>query len=71
MDKKTSQSSYKYEPLEHPQSVRLITLCPGARRLVQKSDSIQCELWHARLDQDPRHEALSYVWGNSSDQEFI
>ena len=63
--------NYKYEPLEHAQSVRLVTIHPGVRRPSGKSDPLQCDLRHARLDQDPQYEALSYVWGDPADQKYI
>ena len=71
MDKLLFHSSYKYEPLEHAQSIRLVTIYQGARHPDQKYDPVHCELRHARLDQDPHYEALSYVWGDPADQECI
>ena len=68
---KTLEASYKYEPLEHSWSIRLVTIYPGTRRPGGVSDPVRCELKLARLDQDPHYEALSYLWGSPMAQESI
>ncbi|KAH4079024.1 hypothetical protein HBI56_235370 [Parastagonospora nodorum] len=55
-------SLYEYQPLEHWDSVRLVILHPAA----QSSDPIRCSLQHARLTENPKYEAISYTWGNTS-----
>jgi len=52
---------YTYKPLETPNSIRLLTLHPGAR-----DDPIQCDLLHTKI-QDGKYRALSYEWGNEGD----
>lgn len=55
-----ASSEYFYRPLDHKRSeIRLLTLLPSS----QTTDSVQCSLSHASLDDRPRFEALSYVWG--------
>ena len=49
----------------------LVTIHPGARHPGRSPDPVHCHLQHARLDQDPQYEALSYVWGDPTNQVFI
>lgn len=48
---------YTYEPLQHPKSMRLLTLCPG-----KWEDTIICKLWETHLA-DITYSVLSYAWG--------
>jgi Heterokaryon incompatibility protein (HET) len=52
---------FNYTPLVHDDEIRLIRLLPGER-----STPVRCDLIHARLSEDPKYSALSYVWGGSS-----
>ncbi|EOA84348.1 uncharacterized protein SETTUDRAFT_61258, partial [Exserohilum turcica Et28A] len=49
--------------------IRLLELPP----LSQWSDQYEpaCRLFHSSLDHDPRFRALSYVWGDQTDQRII
>ena len=67
----TNTVNHSYKPLEHAQSIRLVTIFPGVRRPLGRSDPLHCELEHARLDQHPQYEALSYVWGDPTVKEPI
>ncbi|CAJ2500407.1 Uu.00g032600.m01.CDS01 [Anthostomella pinea] len=54
--------SYRYRPLEHKYSIRVVTIVPG-----NFPDKVNLTLAHIRLDQDQPFEALSYTWGDVSD----
>jgi len=52
-----------YQPLPTGESIRLLRLQPGPR-----DEPISCNLQPANFDDNlPAYEALSYVWGSSSD----
>jgi hypothetical protein len=59
-------AKYSYDVLEHPDSIRLLLLEPGA-----ENDVLTCTLLPVRLTQDPVFEAISYTWGDQSDREII
>ncbi|KAF8858835.1 hypothetical protein BDZ45DRAFT_689829 [Acephala macrosclerotiorum] len=50
-------SDYKYAPLKHPDSIRLLLLAPG-----EMESPIQIFLAEFRLQENPPYEALSYTW---------
>ncbi|KAI0413224.1 heterokaryon incompatibility protein-domain-containing protein [Xylaria grammica] len=53
----------KYTPLEPSKNqIRLLTLSNG-----EWNDRIKCQLHVVSLDDQPKYEALSYVWGSSND----
>lgn len=52
---------YKYSPLQHPDSIRLLTLHPG-----KGTSPIHISLSDFRLQQAPSYEALSYSWVTES-----
>ncbi|KAI1419195.1 heterokaryon incompatibility protein-domain-containing protein [Xylaria sp. FL1777] len=56
-------AALKYTPL-HPskKQIRLLTLLNG-----EWNDKIKCKLFVASLDDEPKYEALSYVWGSQTD----
>ncbi|KAI1415164.1 HET-domain-containing protein [Hypoxylon sp. FL1857] len=55
-------TKYVYTPLNGTgRQIRLVTICPGIW-----SDIIECILHTTSLDDSPRYEALSYVWGDAN-----
>jgi Heterokaryon incompatibility protein (HET) len=52
------RSTFKYQPLEHPTSIRIVVLQHGFG-----NDPIECCLLHTELGKNP-YEALSYEWGS-------
>jgi hypothetical protein len=50
-------SDYRYKPMQHPDSIRLICLVPG-----EMESPIQIYLAEFRLQENPPYEALSYTW---------
>jgi hypothetical protein len=56
----------QHRPLEHPDSIRLLHLLPGLFE-----DEIQVELREVTLSQQPRYEALSYVWSSPTADDPI
>jgi len=56
-----ASSSYQYDSLPSPTSIRLIELLPR-----KESDSISCSLHCVELADAQSFEALSYVWGARS-----
>ena len=60
MDK--SSSSRIYTPLNpHKREIRLTTIKPGTQ-----PEPIRCDLSYVSLNDTPKYEALSYVWGDPS-----
>jgi hypothetical protein len=54
---------YCYQPLENDnQGIRLLRLMPGPHIAAR----IECELFHAKIEDCPPYEALSYTWGDAS-----
>jgi hypothetical protein len=56
-----SPSTYRYEKLLSPDSIRILELLPGSG-----IGSIHCMLHPASLSQSPSYEALSYCWSDAS-----
>ncbi|KIJ63509.1 hypothetical protein HYDPIDRAFT_112934 [Hydnomerulius pinastri MD-312] len=52
-------SSYVYEPLTGPRSIRLFDLRPGT-----PDDPLECSLAEYDLDSAPEYTAISYAWGD-------
>lgn len=62
---------YTYRPLNRDKSeIRLLTLFPSGIDKSFKNIPI-CDLHHASLMDDLSYTALSYVWGDVSDQRVI
>jgi Heterokaryon incompatibility protein (HET) len=59
-------AEYNYEPLSSPYQIRLLLLDPG-----QHEEQLSCSLQLVSLEAGPDFEALSYVWGKSSDTRTI
>ena len=59
---------YRYDRLRGEGAIRLLSLLPG-----QLLDEIHVRISNANLTKRPRprYEALSYVWGDPSDNHFI
>lgn len=51
--------SYQYHPIVAENTVRILTLYPG-----EKDDDLAGELELVNLDENPKYEAISYVWGD-------
>lgn len=59
---------YRYQPLQHSDSIRILILRPSSNT----SDPLIARLRHLRLsDASLKHEAVSYTWGDNSDQQTI
>jgi hypothetical protein len=60
--------SYRYRPLQHNDFIRILVLHPSS----EESDPITCTIRHGRLsDEQLQYEALSYTWGNPTQQNRI
>ncbi|KAJ8106897.1 hypothetical protein OPT61_g9236 [Boeremia exigua] len=60
--------SFRHQPLDtNEQSIRLIRLLGGSE------GPVRCEIFHAQLDEASiiEYEALSYIWGGTSQQNVI
>ena len=56
---------YRYEPLDPTRrQIRLIRLL--TEQAIAWQTTIDCEIFHADLDENPEYEALSYVWGSET-----
>ncbi|KAK0662250.1 Heterokaryon incompatibility protein 6 [Lasiodiplodia hormozganensis] len=58
-----------YQPLTHPNSIRLLEIQPGTL-----TESIHCRLFVSHLDRhspSPSYEAISYVWGSPDIRESV
>ncbi|OCK94660.1 HET-domain-containing protein [Cenococcum geophilum 1.58] len=55
-----------YQPLKGARDIRILILKHGCT-----DDILQCTLETVALDSEPQYEALSYVWGNESNQRPI
>ncbi|KAJ5210109.1 hypothetical protein N7491_009921 [Penicillium cf. griseofulvum] len=55
-----SHTAYKYEPLAH-REIRVVRLYP-----LTSDNQIHCEIERASIDEHPVYEALSYTWGNDT-----
>ncbi|KAG4440979.1 hypothetical protein IFR05_003543 [Cadophora sp. M221] len=53
-----------YSPLKFPDEIRLLVLQPARLEYVQLGliSKLEWQIKHVRLSQNPRYEALSYVW---------
>jgi hypothetical protein len=59
---------YRYQPLQHHDSIRILVLHPS----VQDTEPITCSIRHGRLfDASLEYEAVSYTWGNTTQQRAI
>jgi len=52
---------YEYKALKSTSAIRLLVLAAG-----EPDDVIRCSLTHEILSDKPHYQALSYVWGDSS-----
>jgi hypothetical protein len=59
-------AEYKYELLSSHYQIRLLLLYPGVQ-----DEQLACSLQAASIEAAPDFEALSYVWGKSSDTRMI
>ena len=59
--KQQSECTYSYPPLQHPDSIRLLTLHPG-----EFTSPIQISLAVVRSREDHDYEALSYTWATEN-----
>lgn len=59
---------YRYKPLQHANSIRLLVLHSS----LNSSDSIRCTIQHAQLfDESLKYEAVSYTWGDATQTQAI
>src|SRR5438045_2250789 len=59
---------YEYAPLDSlpPDTIRLLDLRPGIG-----GNGIKCGVFFARLTEQPKYSALSYMWGDSKESKLI
>ena len=57
---------YQYHALTRPNEIRILNIQPGTY-----GSPLLCRLEHARLDQRPDYEALSYAWGPNPPSQRI
>ena len=57
---------YKYKALDSNRTIRLLQLLPGAI-----DDPLRCNITHHRIDDVPKYRALSYTWGDSSENHRL
>lgn len=65
----TPSSGELYQPLTHPNSIRLLAIQPGTL-----TEPIHCRLFVSHLDRhspSPSYEAISYVWGSPDIRESV
>ena len=55
--------TYSYQPLEFPDSIRIIKLEPAPASADGQSLKIECKLVEVRFSAQVEYEAISYVWG--------
>jgi hypothetical protein len=61
---------YRYQPLQHDDSIRLLVLHPSVDGT--NSDPIRCTIQHVRLsDESLEYEAVSYTWGETTRMRSI
>lgn len=59
---------YRYHSLQHDDSIRILALHRSSNYL----DPLTCTIQHVRLsDASLKYEAVSYVWGDTTEQESI
>ena len=63
----TEETSFVHEKLQLSTHIRLVELLPSANI----DDDIRCRVRIVNLDDVPRYEAVSYVWGSESDKAEI
>ncbi|KAK0101813.1 hypothetical protein ONS95_006963 [Cadophora gregata] len=51
--------NYKYDPIHAENTIRILTLYPG-----EPGSRLEGRLDFANIDQQPKYEAISYVWGD-------
>jgi hypothetical protein len=67
----TQSNTYKYDPLEGTDTIRLLIVDPQLRRTNFGFEVLQCDIIHVQLDwiqsdaDELAYTALSYVWSNS------
>lgn len=62
----TPDTDFIYQTLDSSRrEIRLVRLFPRGISAAAQPD-IECEVFHADLDEGPKYEALSYAWGNTS-----
>jgi hypothetical protein len=60
--------TYRYRPLEHDDSFRILVIFPS----LDSSDPIRCTIAHAQLsDESFEYEAVSYAWGDAAETQTI
>ncbi|KAH8627378.1 HET-domain-containing protein [Alternaria alternata] len=60
--------TYRYRPLEHDDSFRILVIFPS----LDNSDPIRCTIAHAQLsDESFEYEAVSYTWGDAAATQTI
>jgi len=59
-------SLYQYSPLLSETSIRLLELRPR-----EGNDSLECALHETELENAPKYEAISYVWGDPANRVNI
>ena len=60
--------NYQYKPLQHEDSIRLLSLRPSSA----DSSPITCTIRHVRLTEVvSQYEAISYTWGNVAQRQSI
>lgn len=57
---KTSETSYAYGTLKHPDSIRILELLPGTPDM-----ELECRILEVRRRDRPQFEAISYTWGTN------
>jgi hypothetical protein len=63
-----SMANYRYQPLPHEDSIRILVLHPSS----SETDPITCTIRHTRLsDASLKYEALSYTWGDITQKQAI
>lgn len=55
---KHSRRPFQHHALTGPHEIRLVELLPGGL-----NDPLRCKILHVSLDENPKYEAVSYVWG--------
>lgn len=55
-----------YSTLLEKDEIRLLQLLPG-----KGSEPVKCEIFHARLGENPTYDALSYMWGGENNGKSL
>ncbi|KAL0258806.1 hypothetical protein SLS55_006310 [Diplodia seriata] len=65
-------STFQHRPLVDPRHIRLLRLHPGHFALRKDAPwLIEYEIVHVSLDAAPSYEAVSYVWGSSTQTQLV